>query len=232
MQLLSTFKGPGSLSHSQIQIWGLCNRENTYHPKFFQLWPLICHGQESRRLQRISFNRLGFSVLAGCLSRTGFPVCTQQNAMRTLTLIRLGLFLICTKEQPHNNVKRQGCFILAGFLSLCCWGTWGPELGTFIIMFGNKSPGQISGWKSSRRLEVTILFSFRKWSLFFFPSSVVSPEFYVRKCEAADSLLLKLSSGSPPPNPFLFLVSLPETWVHDSLLLGRALAFCNLLLLD
>ena len=84
------------------------------------------------------FNRLGLSVLAGCPGRTGFPACTQRNAIWTLTLIRLGLLLVSAKEQPCHKVKRQGCFILARFLSLCCWGTWGPELGTFIIMFSSK----------------------------------------------------------------------------------------------
>lgn len=39
-QLLSTFKGPGSLSHIQVQVWSLCIRETTYNSKFFHHKPL------------------------------------------------------------------------------------------------------------------------------------------------------------------------------------------------
>lgn len=57
-------------------------------------------------------NRRGFSVLASFPVRAGFVAGMQWNAIWTLKLTRLSIFVFSAKEQPSHTVKRQGCFIL------------------------------------------------------------------------------------------------------------------------
>lgn len=117
---IMAIKGPGSLSHVQVQVWTTGR-------------PLITPSSSSHNLslsmerrgggwRALPVNRRGFSVLASFPGRTGFPAGTQWNAIWTLTIIRLCLFLFSAKEQSSHTVKRQGCFILARFLSFSVVG--------------------------------------------------------------------------------------------------------------
>lgn len=116
-QLLSTLKGPDSLNLVQVHTWGLRDREITYDPTSFHHNPSL--SMKRRGVWKaFPFSRLRFSVLARCPGRTGFQACTQWNAIWTLTLIRLCLFLFSAKAQHSHKVKRWGSFILAGFLLL------------------------------------------------------------------------------------------------------------------
>lgn len=82
------------------------------------------------------FNRLGFSVLATCPGRTGLPACTQWNAVWTLTLIRLCLFLFFAKK--HSPAIRWRDRAVLSWLDSSFSVVGEHELQTFVIVFSSK----------------------------------------------------------------------------------------------